>query len=60
MDKLLSVKDEILQLNYRTVLHLINADFIHSIRIGRTHRIAESELEKFMSSAEKESIIYQL
>ena len=62
MDKLLTVKEcsSILNLDYRTVLNLINSGFINSIRIGRTHRVSPKELEKFMNSADKESIIYDL
>ena len=62
MKNLLSVREaaEVLNLNYRTVLRLIDAGIIHSIRIGRTHRISQLEIEKFVHSADKKSVTYDL
>ena len=62
MKQLLTIKEcsSILNLNDRTVLKLINNGFINSIRIGRTHRVNPKELEKFMNSANEDSIIYEM
>lgn len=62
MKNLYTVKQtaDLLQLNYRTVLRLIDAGFINSIRIGRTHRISQQEIDKFINSAKEESVIYQI
>lgn len=52
---------EILQLEYHTVLKLINNGFLPSIRVNRTHRISEESLKKFISAADKgESVIYEV
>ena len=62
MKNLFSIKETAkeLNLNYRTVLRLIDAGVIHSIRIGRTHRISKSEIDRFIHSADKKSVTYNL
>lgn len=62
MKKMYTISEvaEITSLGYRTVLKLIQSDFIHSVTIGRKHLISEKQLEAFVDSAEKTSIIYDL
>ena len=63
MNKLYTVKEvaSILGVEYHTALSLINQGFIPSIRINRSHRISENNLNTFISAADGgESVIYEL
>lgn len=60
MPELYTVKEaaDILNINYRTMLKLIDNNTIHSLRIGREHRIPAHILDRFIHSADKRNVTY--
>ncbi len=62
MNKLLTVDEcaRVLDVNYRTALNLIHSGHLHAIKLGRTFRVSEKELTRFIDSADQKTKFYKI